>query len=272
MSEGEQWRRWEAPTVGERRSPRPSPRKPTSGKGDSAKPASRSGDDKQPVTAAEIETIQEAAYREAYEKGYQEGYDSGEAEVRRRAEEVSAILNALTEPLDAVDREVEQELSDLVCVVARQLIRRELRTDPGQIVAVVREAVKALPSGDRQVRVQLNPEDAALIRELTGPSKDTRWELAEDPSLSRGGCIVSDRNSRVDVRLEHQVGRVLAAMLGEEREAPEELGELAQADTSPERREPGPEADDRPHDLEDDGGKAGSPSAVAGEDRDEPEQ
>lgn len=212
----DQWRRWEAPTVGDHREARE--RKVYRQRPAGDKSSGKDG----PVTAAEIESIQEAAYREAWEKGYQEGLAEGRPDAEKRVREITAVLDALSQPLEAVDETVEQEISDLVCVIARQLIRRELRTSPGEIVAVVREAVKALPSGDRRVRVQLHPEDAALIRELTGDSEDVRWELVEDPSLNRGGCLVSDRNSSVDMRLEQQIGRVLAAMLGEEREAPAE--------------------------------------------------
>jgi len=220
------WRRWEAPTVGARRDPPPkSADKKKSQRDEEQKRAgeqSSSGGKKQPVTAAEIESIQEAAYREAHDKGYQEGLKAGEDKVRQQAREIAGVIDALSEPLAAIDRAVEEEISDLVCLIARQLIRRELRTDPGQIVAVVREAVRVLPSSDRQVRVQLHPEDAALIREVAGGSShDARWELIEDPGLNRGGCVVSDRNSRVDMRLEQQIGRVMSAMLGEEREAPE---------------------------------------------------
>jgi len=213
----DQWHRWQAPTVGKQREQSPG----RSAAAEKKDLASKKGGDAH-VTASEIESIQEAAYREAYDKGYKEGLESGRQLAEQRAQEMQVLLEALVDPLDALDQTVEKEISDLICIIARQVIRRELRTDPGQIVAVVREAAEALPSSDRQIRVRLHPEDATLIRELSGGGQDARWELLEDPSLTRGGCVVSDRNSRVDASLEQQVGRVLASMLGEEREAPEE--------------------------------------------------
>ncbi|MDQ2068472.1 FliH/SctL family protein [Natronospira bacteriovora] len=236
------WRRWEAPTVGKSRDGSASARggKTARPRGKSASPQSRRPHDP-PVTAAEIESIQEAAYEEAWQKGHEEGLEAGREAARHQADAVAALLDAMAEPLQAMDDALEREMVDLVCIIARKLIRRELRTAPDQIVAVVREAVNALPSSDRRIHVQLHPEDARLIRELTGAGgQDARWELVEDPSLSRGGCIVSDRNSTVDARLEHRIGRVLSSMLGDGREVP---GEMETEDV--EAGEPhGPEQDD----------------------------
>jgi len=44
--------------------------------------------------------------------------------------------------------------------MVRQLIRREVKLDPGQIVGVVREALGILPISARNIRVVLHPEDA----------------------------------------------------------------------------------------------------------------
>ncbi|MEA5444259.1 flagellar assembly protein FliH [Gammaproteobacteria bacterium AB-CW1] len=255
------WRRWEAPTVGARREPKPAPTKSARAQSRPEKPGkarrSRSEKSAGPVTAAEIESIQEAAYQEAWEKGHEEGLKAGRSAARDKANHLEKVLDALAEPLAAVDEQVEQELSDLACLIARQIIRRELKTDPGQIVAVVREAVQALPSSERQVRVQLHPEDARLLRELIGSGRgDSRWELVEDPSISRGGCLVSDRNSRVDLRLEQQVGRVLAGMLGEERTLPD-MGEFDSVEMTEEQPEQAEKPDMQSSSGEDDGDDAG---------------
>ena len=90
------------------------------------------------------------------------------AALATEAERLRAILATLAKPLDTLDAEVEEELAILALTVARHLVRRELRTDPGQIIAVLRSALAALPGNERDVRVHLHPEDAALVRGSLG--------------------------------------------------------------------------------------------------------
>ncbi len=88
----------------------------------------------------------------------------------RRLEE---ILNHLSAPLQVLDDEVEQQLVLLALAVGKQLARRELKTDSGQITALIREAVGRLPAAAREVRVYLHPQDAAVIAErLAAPGQE----------------------------------------------------------------------------------------------------
>ncbi|ROR34931.1 flagellar assembly protein FliH [Inmirania thermothiophila] len=175
-------------------------------------------------TAEEIERIQRQAWEEGFtegrEAGYREGRAAGEAEVRAAARRLEALCDLLARPLQALDEEVERELVQLALAVAQQLVRRELRTDPGEVVAVVREALAALPVAERLVRVHLHPEDAALVREALSLSGEERaWKVVEDPTITRGGCRVETDVSRLDATVENRLAVIAARLLGGEREA-----------------------------------------------------
>ncbi len=125
----------------------------------------------------------------------------------------------LARPLEDLDERVEESLVSLAMSVARHLVRRELKTDPGQVIAVVREAVSALPLTTQMVHLHLHPEDAELVREtLAVHEGDTPWHVVEDPVLIRGGCRVVTEISQVDASVEHRVAAAIAKVLGEERE------------------------------------------------------
>lgn len=177
----------------------------------------------QPLTAEQIEAIQrearDEAYKEGFEQGRKEGLQSGQAEIRASVERLEQVFRALGEPLADVDAQVEEELLELALAVARQVVRRELKTDPGQIVAVVREALGVLPSLAREIRVFLHPDDAVLVREaLSVPEGEERhWRIVEEPVLTRGGCRVESDNSYIDASLEKQLATVTATLLGGER-------------------------------------------------------
>jgi flagellar assembly protein FliH len=111
-------------------------------------------------------------------------------------------------------------LLTLAMTLARQIVRRELKTDPTQIIGIVREAIGALPVAAREVRVHLHPEDAAVVRQNLAPTESERaWQLVEDPVMARGGCQITTTSSRVDARLETRLGAILSELMGTERHA-----------------------------------------------------
>jgi len=104
-------------------------------------------------------------------------------------------------------------------IIARQLVRREIKTDPGQIVAIVREAILALPGAAKKIYVYLHPEDLELVKtKLSTSEPESYWRLMEDPTLSRGDCKVLTDTSTIDATLERRLSSLVANMLGGERE------------------------------------------------------
>ena len=173
------------------------------------------------LTEAEIRTTERANHA----RGYQEGLAAGQAEIQKRTAELNAriarldsILKLLARPLEDLDKEIEQQLTLLALTVGKQMVRRELRTDPAQVIAVIRESVGRLPAAARDVRVHLHPEDAAVVREhLSAPSTDRAWNVVEDPAMSRGGCVVRTDTSQIDARLDSRLNAVVSAAFGDER-------------------------------------------------------
>jgi len=171
-------------------------------------------------TVSGLANLQEEAYREAFEQGLAEGREAGRAEVRAQVERLSGMFYDLAKPFESLDQEVERELLTLAMALARQIVRRELKSDPTQIIGIIREAIAALPVAVRDVRVHLHPEDAAVVREHLSPTESDRaWTIVEDPVMARGGCQVTTATSRVDARLETRLTAMLSELLGTERQA-----------------------------------------------------
>jgi flagellar assembly protein FliH len=175
------------------------------------------------MTAEQIERIQAQAHKEAYDEGFNEGRQAGlkagEAEVRRQSSLLGKLLESLERPFRELDGEVEEELLQLAFGIARQLVRRELKADPGQVIAVVQEAIAALPVASRHVRVYLHPDDVRLIGEALSVSDGERhWTLVEDLTLARGDCRVLSENSQVDATLERRIAALVTQLMGGGRE------------------------------------------------------
>ena len=186
------------------------------------------------LTVAEIETMQKQAYDEAFSQGkldgFQQGFDQGFSEgsqkgyaenvdlLHKKVAEFAELINSLSEPFKNLDDEVEKELVQLSIGIATQIIRREIKLDPGQIIAAVREAINVLPLSSQKIHLHLHPEDAELVRSaLSVDGASTAWGIIEDPMITRGGCIADTDISHIDATVEHRLAAVIATILGGER-------------------------------------------------------
>jgi flagellar assembly protein FliH len=180
-----------------------------------------------PVIGRRISEKEKAeAERAHFAKGYEDGLaaarreiDAELAKLRSRIAQLDVVMRSLARPFEELDKEVEEQLTLLALTVGKQMVRRELRTDPAQVIGVIRECVGRLPAAARDVRVKLHPQDAAVVRELlvTNPGTERAWNIVEDPALSRGGCVVVTDSSQIDARLDARLNAVVAAAFGDER-------------------------------------------------------
>jgi flagellar assembly protein FliH len=162
--------------------------------------------------------LQAEADKEAFAQGLIEGREAGRGDVRAQVERLSGMFHDLTQPFEQLDAEVERELLTLAMALARQIVRRELKTDPTQIIGIIRDAIAALPVAAREVRVHLHPEDAAVVRQHLAPTESERaWVIVEDPVMARGGCQITTSNSRIDARLETRLNTIVSKLMGAER-------------------------------------------------------
>lgn len=206
-------------------------------------------------TAEEIEAIQQQAHDEGFSEGHTLGLKAAEIEAKSTLDEelakleeqrvqlqeqhdqqqqemeaqqaviveqstyLAELLEGLTHPLHELDETVEEQLLQLTISVARQLVRRELKTDPGEIIAIIREAVAILPVGKREIQIYLNAEDMQLVKSSFSLAEDDQrsWQLLEDPMISRGGCRLVSNDSQIDASVEKRLTAVATKLLGGER-------------------------------------------------------
>ncbi len=196
--------------------------------------------EKATLTVDEIEKMQQQAYDEAFAQGKKEGFDDGFKEgsakgreqgflegkvegekkgyednlhlIQKETAAFVSLLESLNTPFKALDEEVEKELVKLAIGIASQVVRREIRIDPGQIVSVIREAVNALPVASQKLTLQMHPEDAELVRKsLAIDDMAVPWNIDEDPLITRGGCVVQTEVSHIDTTIE--IGWLLLLLL-----------------------------------------------------------
>lgn len=191
----------------------------------------RPADERKAKAAAEA--IARVAREQSEARGYEAGLAQAQSETQGRIAELDArikrldsLLQLISRPLQELDADVEKMLLHLTLAVGKQLARRELRVDPAQVIAIIRESLSELPAATREIRVHLHPEDAAIVRErLTAPVNERAWTIVEDPTMSRAGCIVRTEHSQIDARLDSRINTIIANALGDERAAQRASGD-----------------------------------------------
>ena len=182
-------------------------------------------------TAHEMQNLHKDAYDEGFNmgrkegkaEGYKEGKQLATAEFSESIQNLQTLLSTLAEPVSKLDDELENSIAQLTLSIARQLVRREIKLEPGEIVAVVREAVRALPISARNPTIYLHPEDIQLVRNALSLSDDEKtYRLEEDLLLTRGDCRVETESSYIDASVEARLSAIAANMLGDERETDQE--------------------------------------------------
>jgi len=113
------------------------------------------------------------------------------ARARQALEKAAARVAGLH---DTVLAECEDRLLDLAIDVARKVIAQEVRAGRHDIEPIVEEALGLAPP-KREVVVHLNPDD-----------------LAADPSLGRGECIVETAEGAVEARIDDQLDHLRRTM------------------------------------------------------------
>lgn len=175
------------------------------------------------LTAEKLESVQREAFKQAYKEGYAKGFEKGVANGKQTLlpaiKNVNQIALALIAPLQDVSEQVQQQLFELAVLISRQIVRREIKTDPGQIVAVVREAIAALPVSSNRLQIRVVPEDRILLQDVfVNAGEAELWCFIDDITLQRGDCKVTTEFSSIDATVETRLTAIINGILGGERD------------------------------------------------------
>ena len=189
------------------------------------------------LTARQLEAIQQQAYDEGFQLGKSEGHEQGlqeghkeghqqgilnaQEEIAQIVKSFEQVMNLLARPVKQVSQIVEEELVHLSMATAKQIIRREIQTNPGQIIAVIKDALSALPSNSKKIKVYLHPLDAQIVRDNllgnTDEYDEETWSVIDEPNITRGGCQIKSESSQIDASIDTRIAEISARLLGDER-------------------------------------------------------
>ena len=168
-----------------------------------SQPAARPVQEDKEARSARLQAELEQARREGYKIGLQQGFDTGiadaAAQVQQDREQFQTVLASLNEAVRAADEAISEQLLALSLDIAKAMVKDRLNVDPAIILPVVQESIHYLPVAQKPARLIVNPEDAPIVKKyLQEDMADTNWQVHEDASVERGGCMVETGDNQID--------------------------------------------------------------------------
>lgn len=151
---------------------------------------------------------QEEGYRAGYAEGSLAGQQNGLLQFTQAAAPLETIAAGLNDFLAHAQRKQREDLLQLVEKVTRQVIRCELALQPTQLLALVEEAIAALPATPETLNVYLSTEEFTRIQSVA-PAKVKEWSLLPSADLAAGECRIVTDHSELDVGCEHRLSQCM---------------------------------------------------------------
>ena len=167
-----------------------------------------------PPSVEDLQALEKAAYEEGFSRGHEEGMAAGQADVRRMIAQIEGILDGFTRPLARLDGEVADALGDLAVRIAGVLLGRAYAADPTLLADLVREALDAVGTTNREVELRLHPDDLGVLAPHLAGLSGVR--LTSDVALARGELRLHSEGMRIDGTLAARLQACLDALVESE--------------------------------------------------------
>jgi len=169
-----------------------------------------------PTTEEDFKSKISRLEREAYEKGFAQGQKDGLDLVKSKMEEMGkqyeALLAELRDLKIHILRDSEGEMLRLIEIIAKKIIGEEIKTTEAVIRHSIKSAAKFL-TDKRKVRIIINPDDMEEVKkmlpDLSRLTKGGNFQLTEDPSIGKGGCMLETGFGRVNATIEDQIDELI---------------------------------------------------------------
>lgn len=154
---------------------------------------------------------------ESFNAGLKEGKDLAERGLINVFRALRSSGEAIHDLREKIFHEAEDELINLIMLVARKVIIREVEQDATILTEVVRNAIAGL-SAREEITVRINPDDYLLAttdrKELLQKELlSERLILKPDPSVAAGFCLVDTVMGTLDASLDGQLDQLYRTLL-----------------------------------------------------------
>jgi len=154
---------------------------------------------------------------DAFNAGLKEGKDLAERGLINVFRALRASSESIHDLRDKILRESEDEIINLIMLVARKVIIQEISQDRSILAGIVQNALAGL-SAREEITVRINPEDYQLVTSgrdelLHKELLSERLLLKPDPSVVIGFCLIDTAMGTIDASLDGQLDQLYRSLL-----------------------------------------------------------
>lgn len=155
-------------------------------------------------------------FAQASAQGYQEGSERAARELESRLNELLDLFEGVRRAEAEYLKEREPQIVSLALEISSKILEREVASDPEVILSIADRAL-ALAGASTDYCILLNPADMDVFEgHLERTGRKTTVQVVGDPTIGRGGCVITTAHGKVDARLEAQLANIESALLGAE--------------------------------------------------------
>ena len=149
--------------------------------------------------------------------GREAGFNEGRAEVERLIQRTQTVLERAQNKRTEILEETEQEIINLVLLIARKVIKVISENQKNVIVSNVVQALRKV-KGRGNILVRVNMADLKLATEnikefINLVEGAASLQVVEDSTVDEGGCVIETDFGEIDARISSQLAELETKIL-----------------------------------------------------------
>jgi len=147
--------------------------------------------------------IERQAYEEGFLQGQKDGREVGERSLEQQVQQFQDLVNTLVREKEELYQRRDKELVDLVVLISRKIVVRELKIQPEAIQEIVAAGFKLLADLE-DIKLHINPQDHELLQWAPQEAWPPGLEMVPDGTISPGGFLMKTATGEIDGTLKNR--------------------------------------------------------------------
>ena len=164
--------------------------------------------EKKENTKDKLARLEKEAYEKGFLQGQKDGLDLEKKQMKEKGRQFETLFSELSGLKARIHSETGEELLKLSVLLAKRIIKEEVKTDMHIIRRTTRSALKFVAEKSN-IRILIHPDDMEAVKELlpelSAVNKRAEFQIIEDNAIEKGGCILETGFGKINATIADQL-------------------------------------------------------------------